>query len=420
MTKLRALLSSGIGGLRRPLGFGQSREASAHARPRILTDVSVIIRHDAQTGIQRVVRAIWTNLMERSGASFDVVPVYASRRHGYRYARPDFLSVPVAERLRGKPVRPAAGDRFLGLDLAAHVLPAYERQLKMWRAAGVTTHLVVYDLLPIQRPDWFTEKAVQRFNRWLQVVRNSCDQALCISDQVAQDLREQLSAASARPSIGRLRLAGDIDGSHPSRGIGPDVQQAINFATRHPAVLMVGTVEPRKGYDLALAAFAQLWKDMGDAAPALIIAGKPGWRTDSLQDRLSTHRESGRRLFWLSSVSDEGLAQLYEACSGVLLASRAEGFGLPAIEAAMHGKIALVRDLPVFREQQLANLLYFDDDSAGPLGERIVELLRLSDTEIGPVGLPTWQQCVDDLLRQIGLDGAEPDRSNALQNYAAA
>lgn len=408
MSRLRAWLSSRLRlkGHRNILPFESTAE---NGRPKVFTDVSVIIRHDAQTGIQRVVRAVWTNLLERSGTHFDVVPVYAGRSHGYRCAPPDFLSLPIADRLRGKPVRVTAGDRFLGLDLAAHLLPTCSQQLSFWRASGLTAHLVVYDLLPFQRPDWFTKKATRRFNRWLSVVRDNCDQALCISDQVADDLREFLSAAAARPAIGRLRMAGDLSGSCPSRGIDAETSCAIEFAKRSQAVLMVGTIEPRKGYDVALAAFEHLWAVHGDEAPALIIAGKAGWRTDELQYKLRTHAETGRRLFWLSAVSDEGLAELYDASQGVLLTSRAEGFGLPAIEAAMHGKHALVRDLPVFREQRLPNLSYFDDDRPGPLADKIIALVR--QPQRAPVSnLSTWNDCVDGLLKEIGIapDFAHP------------
>ena len=408
MNNLRAFLSSSLSSIRQPLRLKPFEETRSIARPRILTDVSVIIRNDAQTGIQRVVRAVWTNLLEQSGTNFDVVPVYAGRTHGYRYARPDFLSQPVTERLLGKPVKVAAGDRFLGLDLSAHLLPSYERQLKMWRAEGLTAHLIVYDLLPLQRPAWFTEKTVRRFNRWLEVVRDNCDQALCISDQVAHDLRGYLSVAAARPAVGRLPLAGDIESSCPSRGIDAATARAIEYAKRSPAVLMVGTIEPRKGYDVALAAFEHLWQELGDQAPALIIIGKPGWRTDSLQRSLRTHAQSGRRLFWLSTVSDEGLARLYEASRGVLLASHAEGFGLPAVEAAMHSKHALVRDLPVFREQQLPNLLHFTDDSPAALGEMIIDLVRRSDAAPVPYDLPRWSDCVSEMLKQMGFGPAVP------------
>lgn len=370
-----------------------------------MTDVSVIFRNDAQTGIQRVVRAIWTNLLEQSGVRFDVVPVYASRTHGYRYARSDFLSTGLTDRLQGKPVEIVAGDRFLGLDLSAHVLPSHRRQLKSWRAAGATVHIVVYDLLPLQRPEWFTDKAARRFKRWFEVIRTSCDQALCISDHVANEVRERIAGPENRPAIGRLRLAGDLDGSRPSRGIDRETAAAINYAQNNPALLMVGTIEPRKGYDVALAAFEQLWAEQGNSAPALIVVGKPGWRTEKLQEKLSAHPEKGGRLHWLQNVSDEGLAKLFEASCGVFHASYAEGFGLPAIEAAMHNKHVLVRDLPVFREQRLGNLKYFRDDDPAYLATRLIEL-----AEAGPAPaaiLPTWSDCVRNLIVEMGIEPAK-------------
>lgn len=400
MSHIRALLTSlqmmGGNPVRRVAGAPGIR-----ARPQILTDVSVIIRSDAQTGIQRVVRGVWTNLLALSGNSFDAIPVYASRTHGYRYARPDFLSKPVADRLKGKPVEIEPGDHFLGLDLSAHVLPSHKRQLSAWRSRGATVHLVVYDLLPLRRPDWFTDKAVSRFERWLEVVRDNCDQALCISDQVANDLRELNSSHTSRPKIGRLRLAGDIAGSRPSLGIDKETSAAIAYAMTQPTVLMVGTIEPRKGYDIALAAFEHLWAEGTIGGPSLIIAGKPGWRTEALQAKLREHPELGGRLHWLPNASDEGLSRLFEACRGVLHASYAEGFGLPAIEAAMHNRRALVRDLPVFREQQLPSLVYFEHDEPGHMADRIRFLV-----EAGPAPaatLPTWAECVHDLIDEMGI-----------------
>ena len=133
-------------------------------------------------------------------------------------------------------------------------------------------------------------------------------------------------------------------------------------ASAGPAtVLMVGTIEPRKGYDAALAAFEHLWSEMGEGAPSLMIVGKPDRQTDALQMRIRNHPEHGRRLHWLEEVSDEALAQFYRACDAALLASAGEGFGLP-VRSALHRRWVLVRDLPVFREQRLPNLRYFTED----------------------------------------------------------
>src|SRR6476620_1943966 len=97
---------------------------SGTSMPRLLVDVSAIIRHDAQTGIQRVVRSVWSELSKRDDVNFRAQPVYATSRRGYCYAPVDFLdSRPLS--FDGAPAGLGAGDRFLGLDLSAHLLPKY-------------------------------------------------------------------------------------------------------------------------------------------------------------------------------------------------------------------------------------------------------------------------------------------------------
>jgi len=372
-------------------------------RPRLLVDVSAIIQHDAQTGIQRVVRAVWSELSRRADGFFDVAPVYATQAHGYCYAPPDFLER--SRSLSREPVGAGPGDVFLGLDLSAHLLPKYQRQLRGWRRNGATVSLVVYDVLPLVRPEWFSRQSVGHFRKWFEMLRVEADQAICISEQVARELCEELAIAGAidRPSIGRLHMGGDISASLPSHGMSDATRQLLQGLPFRPAILMVGTIEPRKGYDIALGAFEHLWKTRPKDAPDLIIVGKPGWKTERLQDRLRTHPQHGRRLHWLDRVSDEALCGFYEGCRGVFMTSRAEGFGLPLIEAAAHRRYILARDLAVFREQRLPNVLYFDDDRPTALGERLMDLLNAGQRGPAPAtDLPSWTDCVDRLLIEIG------------------
>ena len=368
-------------------------------RRQLLVDVSAIIQHDAQTGIQRVVRAVWSELSRHGNGEVDIVPVYATAGHGYCYAPFDFLEGSLE--LRRQPVIAGCGDMFLGLDLSAHLLSKYRSQLRAWQARGASIHLVVYDLLPLVRPEWFSRQTYAHFRRWFDVVRDDADQALCISDQVARELCEELATKGAvdRPIVGRLHLGGDISASVPSPGVSDEARRLLDGLRFRPAILMVGTIEPRKGYEIALTAFEHLWRTRPNDAPDLIIVGKRGWKTERLQQRIRSHPQNGRRLHWLDEVSDEALCGFYEGCRGVLMASRAEGFGLPLLEAAAHRRFILARDLPVFREQRLPNVLYFDDDRPVALGERLMELLRAGLRDTAPViDLPTWSDCVDRLL----------------------
>lgn len=374
-------------------------------RPRVLVDVSAIIRHDAQTGIQRVVRAVWSDLSRRNQEAFQVVPVYATNTRGYCYAPRDFL-VDGSMEMPATPVSVRPGDKFLGLDLSAHLLPKYRRQLRAWRAHRASIHIVVYDLLPLMHPEWFNSSTTSHFRRWFEVVAEEADQAICISDQVTRDLRQQLAKSTClrQPKIGRLRMGADIAASVPSKGTCGELARILDQFRFKPAVLMVGTIEPRKGYDAAIAAFEYLWTTRPTDAPDLVIVGKGGWKTSELQERLSNHPERGHRLHWFNQMSDEGLCLLYGASKGVLMASRGEGFGLPLIEAAMHRRHVLARDIPVFREQKLPNVLFFDDDTPAALSERMMELVSIGQKqEAAAADLAAWGDCVDGLLRELGL-----------------
>lgn len=373
-------------------------------RPRLLVDVSAILRHDAQTGIQRVVRAVWSELHNRRDDGFDTVPVYATSTRGYCYAPLDFLERGTRV-LPMEPVSVRQGDKFLGLDLSAHLLPKYRRQLRAWRAYGASIHLVVYDLLPLLRPEWFTSAATSHYKKWFDVVEQYADQAICISDRVAKDLGDHIRGkAQSRLSIGRLQMGADIAASIPSAGLCVGSKHLLEHLRFKKAILMVGTIEPRKGYDAALAAFEHLWRHRPNEAPDLAIVGRPGWKSAELETKLRAHPEAGRRLHWFDRMSDEGLCLLYESCCGLLMASRGEGFGLPLIEAAMHRRHVLARDLAVFREQRFPNVRYFSDDRPEALGERLVELASQGE-QLAPLpsNLPTWSDSVDGLLRELKL-----------------
>lgn len=382
--------------------------SSAASKPRLLVDVSAILRHDAQTGIQRVVRAVWSELVKRQGPSFELIPVFASHRHGYCYAPFDFLDREAPVRSH-EPVSAGPDDKFFGLDLSAHFLPRHQRQLTRWRTAGATIHIVVYDLLPLSRPEWFSAPLVKNFRRWFRFLARHTDQAICISRQVGRDLREQLRSAGGGSSlvIGYMELGGDIAASRPSRGGCTNVGALLDRMRFRPSILMVGTLEPRKGYAEALAAFEHLWAQGRKDAPDLIIVGKPGWKTQQLQQRIRDHSEQGNRLHWLDRVSDEDLCRLYEASRGLLMATHGEGMGLPLLEAALHQRHVLARDLPVFHEQPVRGMMFFEDDRPEVLARHVLDLAARG-VERAPVStnLPNWSQSVDKLLQELGFEAA--------------
>jgi glycosyltransferase involved in cell wall biosynthesis len=375
----------------------------------LLVDVSVVYRSDARTGIQRVVRALLLQLLKSPPFGYCVRPVFATTKNGYCYADPNFLDpVSSASAAVGTAVVVKNGDLFLGLDLAAHLLPRHQRQVLSWKRSGVKVHVVVYDLLPLQYPAWFNDKTTRNFRRWIKWVAVYADSTICISNAVKTDLVAWFGAnfnlpPTAVPSS-TIVLGADISSSAPNGGVSPDAELLLNHLRGNPSVLMVGTLEPRKGHDQALAAFNLLWQRAKTSCLLLVIVGRSGWKTDHIQMLLREHPKLGTQLFWIEEASDELVERLYAASSGLLVASRAEGFGLTLIEAALHGKQVLARDISVFREINSPVVTYFEGNTAQALALAIEswqdKICRSSHAQF-QANFHTWHNAATQLIEAI-------------------
>ena len=382
------------------------------SQKQLFVDVSVIIKNDGRTGIQRVVRSLLLQLHRQCPDGWRVRPVFATRKQGYHYAPEKFglPDVQVSDLGGTAPVKIGQGDIFLGLDLAAHLLPLHKPQLAQWKRLGAEIHIMIYDLLPVLHPHWFNPKTTKNFHLWLRTIAIFSDSVICISNTVKAELddwlRQKYSLATGTIHINTIPLGADIASSVPSRGLPENIDQLLTTLASKPTVLMVGTLEPRKGHSQVLAAFEELWQQGRDIN--LVIVGKPGWKTEALQQRLRAHPQEKIRLYWLDNASDELLALLYAGCTGVIVASQAEGFGLPLIEARHHNRPVLARDIPVLREIGGNFVTFFSGTSTGSLMNDIEFWLTQVAIEQMPHRVPqhTWQNSAHKLLAHLGLGQA--------------
>jgi glycosyltransferase involved in cell wall biosynthesis len=111
-------------------------------------------------------------------------------------------------------------------------------------------------------------------------------------------------------------------------------------------LLTLATLEPRKGLDVAVAALAE------SSAPdlPLLIAGAPGWGSVAPAQLARRYGLSDDRVRLLGRLSDPDLAVVLSRATALLVPSRAEGFGLPALEAMSLGTPVVVSDVPALRE----------------------------------------------------------------------
>ncbi|WP_050417361.1 glycosyltransferase family 1 protein [Azoarcus sp. CIB] len=376
---------------------------------KLFVDVSVVVRDDFKTGIQRVVRALLLGLIDSPPSGYLIEPVYLSDEGGnwhYRYARDYTLALLGCTQgwLPNERVEPHVGDILIGLDLAGgYVIQAdrcgvYEGLMN----SGVHVAFVVYDLIPIQFENVYPPGFKEGHEDWLRVV-SKADSAICISRSVAQEMADWVRANGVqkrRPlDIRWFHLGADLKNSRASEGMDTNAEVVLQKLTSVPSFLLVGTLEPRKGHAQVLSAFELLW-ERGLAAN-LVIVGKAGWMVDSLVQKLRAHPELDKRLLWLEGISDEYLDRIYAASSCLIAASEGEGFGLPLIEAAQYKVPIIARDLAVFREVAGSHAHYFTGLSAVDLAGAIDEWLELFRTGQYPTsdGLPwlTWKESTDQL-----------------------
>lgn len=379
-----------------------------YPRRQLLVDISELAQRDAKSGIQRVVRSILREWLHNPPEGYRVEPVYATVDQCYRYAyrfTQGFLDYSDTT-LQDEIMEYAPGDIFFGLDMQPQVVLAQRAFYQEMRRRGVQVKFMVYDLLCVLMPQHFPDGAGDAFSQWLEVVAES-DGALCISRAVAAELsnwNKQCGLEHQRPmTIDWFHLGADVDHSNLTKGVPQDANAVIDKLRARPSFLMVGTLEPRKGYVQVLDAFEQLWQS--GQGVNLVIVGKQGWMVDDLVERLHAHPSLNKRLFWLEGISDDYLEKIYAASTCLIAASYGEGFGLPLIEAARHKVPIIARDIPVYREVTGGYAYYFEAVTPTALAQAIKGWLALHDMQQYPKSnsMPwlTWKESARHLINAL-------------------
>ena len=363
---------------------------------RIFVDVSEIVKNDLGTGIQRVVRSYLYCFQKESAQfqDFEIVTVCATPKMSFRQISSDGTLTDIE-------IHPQLGDTFLALDFSPRILPKHIKVLLAWKLRGVRFSFFLYDILPLTNPEWFTSKNIQRYKHWLRIVTIFADQVLCISNTVKKEF-ERFLKCSARldvfPQLEVVKLGSDLLQLNPKQPLNEKEQSILEYLAATNYVLMVGTIEPRKGHALVLNAFEYLWSRNHNIV--LVVAGRPGWKTDVLQNRMLIHKEKNKRLYWLDHISNELLSELYQGNHCVVVASEAEGYGLPLVEALANDCRVLARNLPVFKEIAGDSVCYFEGNEIIAFADKLLSVMDMTITK-KEAELTSWQLATNYLLKLL-------------------
>lgn len=394
---------------------------STSAHRRLFYDVSVLAHTDNASGIHRVTKNVLHELFNVRPAAFRVEPIYANNGR-YYYARQftcDFLGIENSL-LTDDVVEFQPSDVLLVVDLGLDFAVEMEDYLQQLRVRGLQLYYLVHDILAVRLPKAYFDDGIYRLMpRWIAAISRIADGLICTTQAGKQDLMDWLAMHPTQRSVplrvGVCSLGAELQVVSTVTPLNPQEKALITQIQQAPMVLMVSTVEPRKGYAQALDAFELLW-EQGQQLQ-LVIVGKHGWNVDGLAQRLKQHPEQGKRLHWLHFVSDALLITLYQKATVLLMASEGEGFGLPFIEAAQYGLPVIARDIPVFREIGSEHAFYFQGLDGRSLAAAIQQWLLLFADNKAPksVGIRwlTWRECTECIKAFILQGDAYGAWSNA-------
>jgi glycosyltransferase involved in cell wall biosynthesis len=314
----------------------------------------------------------------------------------------------------GQPVRFAtaadAGDVVLVFG-APWSHPGYARLIRGLRDRhGLRVAMLVYDLIPLRRPEWFDGRLVPLFRHWFETILPLCDRVFAISAATARDLEDHARArglALRRPVV-QLPLGTALGQSGAG---GPGIRALPAPGTY---VLIVAIIEIRKNHLLLFRIWRRLLDELPrDQVPTLVFAGRIGWLVGDLMAQIANTGHLGGKLVIVESPTDAELAVLYRGCLFTVFPSFYEGWGLPVTESLAAGKPCLISDRTALPEAGGALARSFDPDDANDAYAKIRAVILDRDdlsrwqarvvAEFKPV---PWSATIDALL--AGLDMTMP------------
>jgi len=281
---------------------------------------------------------------------------------------------------------------------------------------SMRTALLVYDLIPLLRPEWCDAGLVRVFSRWFCGFAPQTDHLFAISEATAGDVERW----SAREGV-RLNLP--VHTLPIGSGFtGPPVAAATVLPMGlKPGgyALVVSTIEARKNHLLAFRAWRRMVEEMPpETVPTLVFAGRIGWLVQDLMQQIENCGHLDGKIVVVPDPTDAELVALYQGCRFTLFPSLYEGWGLPVTESLSFGKLCVASDRTSLPEAGGPFCLYIDpEDITG--ATRIIRQACTDDALIaereaairdGFQPVP-WRRSAEVLAAHLGLTpGSSPPR----------
>lgn len=256
--------------------------------------------------------------------------------------------------------------------------------------------VTVHDALHLARPEYVRGPHRRLYARAMFAqLRRRAHAIICDSRFTADELMRHADIDAARLEV--IHLGVDAEWFAAAVGLNPHPR---------PYFLYVGNVKPHKNLSRLIEAFGMAATDLPHD---LLIVGRKEGLLGGDHAVESKAAALGPRIAFTGEVDDAALKSLVAGAEALVLPSRYEGFGLPALEAMAAGCPALVSRAASLPEVCGDAALYFDPDNAAELASRLARIARdgvLRD-ELIDAGRQrargfTWENCARSTSQVLG------------------
>ena len=231
--------------------------------------------------------------------------------------------------------------------------------------------VTVHDLAFLEHPEYAVPSLVAYLKKVVPEAVASADVVAAVSQTTGQALVDHLKTPHEKITV----IPNGV-GAYFRRITDPVLLGATRhkYGLKHPLVLGVGTLEPRKNHIGLIKAFAQAQKKKGGPA-MLAIAGSKGWLYEGTRQVVAELKLENKVRF-LGRVSDLELISLYSLADVFAFPSFSEGFGIPLLEAMACGAPVITSNTSSLPEVVGDAALLVDPQDVKALGHAITHLLE--------------------------------------------
>jgi glycosyltransferase involved in cell wall biosynthesis len=231
--------------------------------------------------------------------------------------------------------------------------------------------VTVHDLAWHHEPGSYSPLVRLRMRRWTELAVARADRIVAVSRATREDLIAQYPEAAGRTVV----IEPGVEERYFAEWGRRDEQRVRDrYSLDGRYFLTLASFHPRKNLPALVRAYDR-FRETSPERILLVLAGRGGRDSARLAGRID--RSPFRRDILLTGyVPHEDLPALVAAAELFVLVSRAEGFGIPALEAMACGTPVLVSDLPVFREVCGEAALYVDASDPEAIAQALARALR--------------------------------------------